>query len=264
VEHVIKERIKEHMKWAEPHERIIVALDMSDPDEASAVVTQLEGKIGYVKIGLEAITNMDASVAIEIARGRNANWIHCTGGPKAIKQAVEARNDFVAHHPQHTFPFILGVTILTSLDYDDFAEMGIAPYHNETHYDVHHMNKPNKLKWIEFKKEWIEEVVVSLAKMAQRCGADGVVASPKEAKLIREACGDDFLIVTPGIRPYTAVEPDDQKRKATPYEAIRDGADFLVIGRPITNPPNGVTSLEVIESVSIDIKQALVDRNNQE
>jgi orotidine-5'-phosphate decarboxylase len=88
--------------------------------------------------------------------------------------------------------------------------------------------------------------VVSLARLAKKAGLDGVVASPQEARAIRRACGKDFLIVVPGVRPIAAGsdgsnrkrKPDDQARVATPAKAIRDGADYLVVGRPITAAPN--------------------------
>lgn len=93
----------------------------------------------------------------------------------------------------------------------------------------------------------IGEQVVALAKMAKEAGMDGVVASPLEIEMIREACGPDFLIVTPGIRPRDAAL-GDQKRVKTPGEAVRDGADYLVIGRPITKASDRMTAVKDIVS----------------
>ena len=87
--------------------------------------------------------------------------------------------------------------------------------------------------------------VIRLAKLAKDCGMDGVVCSALEAKMIREACGDDFLIVTPGIRPSFATT-DDQKRVATPASALQDGASRLVIGRPITQAENPREAVRLI------------------
>ena len=91
----------------------------------------------------------------------------------------------------------------------------------------------------------ISDQVIRLAKLAKDCGMDGVVCSALEAKMIREACGDDFLIVTPGIRPSFATT-DDQKRIATPASALQDGASRLVIGRPITQAENPRESVRLI------------------
>jgi orotidine-5'-phosphate decarboxylase len=92
---------------------------------------------------------------------------------------------------------------------------------------------------------------LGLARLSKKCGLDGVVASPKEVKRIRRACGRDFLIVVPGIRPAQvgtrkANETDDQARIATPAEAIRAGADYLVVGRPITAAPDPVAAAQAI------------------
>ena len=125
-------------------------------------------------------------------------------------------------------PALLGVTILTSMDDAALRVVGIE-------------GPPSKR-------------VVSLARLAKKAGLDGVVASPQEAKAIRRACGKDFLIVVPGVRP--SVEggsgraskrlKDDQARIATPAEAIRDGADYLVVGRPITAAPDPVAAAQAI------------------
>jgi orotidine-5'-phosphate decarboxylase len=114
---------------------------------------------------------------------------------------------------------VLAVTVLTSLGPEDLAEVGLQ-------------GSP-------------EEVVVRLARLAQKAGLDGVVASPREITAIREACGPNFLIVTPGVRPATAAS-DDQTRIATPESAIRAGADYLVIGRPITGAPDPAAAADAI------------------
>jgi orotidine-5'-phosphate decarboxylase len=91
----------------------------------------------------------------------------------------------------------------------------------------------------------VAEMVVRLARLAQKAGIDGVVASPLEIPLIREACGRNFLIVTPGVRPALAAA-DDQKRVMTPAEAVKAGADYLVIGRPISSANDPVRATETI------------------
>ena len=91
----------------------------------------------------------------------------------------------------------------------------------------------------------VEEMVVRLARLAQKAGIDGVVASPREVPLIREACGREFLIVTPGVRP-TFASADDQKRVMTPGEAVQAGADYLVIGRPISAAAEPAAAAEAI------------------
>jgi orotidine-5'-phosphate decarboxylase len=132
--------------------------------------------------------------------------MHAGGGFKMLKIAAEAAAD-EADKLEVERPLALAVTVLTSISQESFEqEMG--------------MQKP------------IAEHVAALAKMAKEAGMDGVVCSPMEIKVIREACGDDFIIVTPGVRPYWA-DSDDQSRVMTPTEAIKAGANYLVVGRPI-------------------------------
>jgi len=129
---------------------------------------------------------------------------------EAAVQAVSAGVPMGADRPR-----LLAVTILTSMDQKAMKQVGIS-------------GAP-KLR------------VVKLAQLAKSAGVDGAVASVQEARAIRKACGRDFLIVTPGVRPKeqaAASEHDDQARKATPTEAIRAGADFLVVGRPILAAPD--------------------------
>ena len=133
--------------------------------------------------------------------------IHALGGVAMMRAAAQAVSASVAMGADRTR--LLAVTILTSMDHKATREVGIAGV--------------PKLR------------AVKLAKLAKEAGVDGVVASVQEAKAIRKACGPDFLIVTPGVRPreQEVGGQDDQTRTATPREAIKAGADFVVVGRPI-------------------------------
>jgi orotidine-5'-phosphate decarboxylase len=140
--------------------------------------------------------------------------VHALGGLEMMRAAAKARNESAL--PEGQRPKLLGVTILTSMDNGSLRTVGISG--------------PASTR------------AVKLARLARQAGLDGVVASPKEVRAIRRACGKDFLIVVPGVRPEVAGGPgrkakrkaDDQARVATPAQAIRAGADYLVIGRPIT------------------------------
>jgi len=144
--------------------------------------------------------------------------VHALGGLEMMRAAAAARDG--SKLPKAQLPRLLAVTILTSMDNAAMREVGISG------------PAPGR--------------VVKLARLARRAGLDGVVASPQEIRAIRRACGKDFLIVVPGVRPdlaggsgrKTKRKVDDQARVATPSEAIRDGADYLVIGRPITAAPD--------------------------
>jgi orotidine-5'-phosphate decarboxylase len=144
--------------------------------------------------------------------------VHALGGLEMMRAAAKARNESVL--PEGQRPKLLGVTILTSMDNASLLTVGISG--------------PASSR------------AVKLARLAQRAGLHGVVASPKEVRAIRRACRKDFLIVVPGVRPQVAGgsgrkdkrKVDDQARVATPAEAIRAGADYLVIGRPITAAPD--------------------------
>ena len=145
--------------------------------------------------------------------------VHASGGLKMMEAAVDgvraaAKAKGVAQPTR-----VLAVTALTSLGAEDLAEVGLE-------------GSP-------------EEVVVRLARLAQAAGVDGVVASPREIAVIRQACGPNFLIVTPGIRPVTGGS-DDQARTATPESAIRAGADYLVVGRPITQAADPVAAAQAM------------------
>jgi len=147
------------------------------------------------------------SAAAELPKVRLLD-LHATGSEAMMRAGAEALARKGAGQADR--PRLLGITILTSLNQGDLRRIGIG-------------GTPGSR-------------ALSLARLAKRCGLDGVVASPKEVRQIRRACGRDFLIVTPGIRPAQpgARKADDQARIATPTQAIRAGADYLVVGRPIT------------------------------
>lgn len=223
-----------------PHERIVAALDFDNEVEALSMAERLAGHVGAVKVGLElfnaggpqtlrrfvetgARVFYDAKlhdIPVTVARavataGRTGVWminLHTTGGSAMMRQA-EAANAALPVPPR-----LIGVTLLTSLDERALADdlrVGLSPL----------------------------DYVVHLAKLAQAAGLHGVVASPREAAAVRAACGPEFLIVTPGVRPKWA-PADDQRRIATPAQAVADGADYLVIGRPITRASDPVAAAE--------------------
>ena len=217
-----------------PHERIILALDVDSLSAARDAVRLLKGHVGAFKIGFELfvsagpdvvkavrdeggrvfldlkfhdIPNTVAQAARAAVRMGSAFFdLHASGGRAMMKAAAEAaRAEAEAAGTEE--PVSLAVTVLTSLTGEDLKN------------DLNIGRTP-------------EGQVVSLAMMAKECGMRGVVASPKEAAAVRKAAGEGFIIVTPGVRPAWS-SADDQKRFMTPAGAVRSGADYLVIGRPI-------------------------------
>jgi len=210
---------------------LCVALDGSDRDWIVDMAGRLAPIGGWLKLGLEAFTAHGPQLVREVGRlGRPvfldvklhdipntvrraaANCartgaamfnVHAAGGSDMLAAAVDGASDGAAGDR----PKVIAVTVLTSLDAGDLERLGVA-------------SGP-------------DELVLRWATLARDAGLDGVVASAREAPEIRAACGDDFLIVTPGIRPPWAAK-DDQRRTVTPYEARRLGADLLVVGRPVT------------------------------
>jgi len=159
--------------------------------------------------------------------------VHALGGLEMMRAAAKVRDEVKAKASKSPLPKLLAITILTSMDNDALRGVGIAA--------------PASRR------------VVQLARLAKKAGMDGVVASPQEIRAIRKACGKDFLIVVPGIRPVVGGGPtgkgrhktDDQARVATPAEAIRAGADYLVIGRPITGAPDPEAAARaILEEIS--------------
>ncbi|WP_028255159.1 orotidine-5'-phosphate decarboxylase [Veillonella magna] len=227
-------------------DRLIVALDVSTMEQMKDIVGTLGDAVSFYKVGMELfyaagedtvaylrdcgksvfldlklhdIPNTVAQGVKSLTRlGANLITIHGQGGAVMLKAAADAARE-AAEELGVERPKLLAITVLTS--FDDTTWSGIG----------------GQLP--------IADQVRRLALLAKDAGVDGVVASPLEAKLIREACGDDFLIVTPGIRPTFAVA-NDQKRIATPSSALRDGASRLVIGRPITKADNPREAVRMI------------------
>lgn len=217
------------------HERIIAALDTADTRQAVRWVEQLTGAVGAFKVGLEFVhaagpegiravqaagadrvfldfkfSDIPNTVAGAVRSACSFNpWlinVHATAGAAAMRAARDAAVD-AASRSGVPRPLVIAVTVLTSLDAPALRQTGV----------------PGS----------VEEQVVRLALLARESGLDGVVASAHEIEAIRAACGREFLIVTPGIRPAGAAT-QDQARVATPGSAVRSGADYLVMGRALT------------------------------
>jgi len=215
-------------------QRLIFALDVDNLEDARNWVEKLQGQVGVFKIGKQLFTrcgpevvnlvqdggcdvfldlkyhdipNTVAMAGLEALRlGVRMFNVHALGGFEMMAKLV-AEIDKACPRGNPNRPILLAVTILTSSTEETLRGVGI--------------DRP------------VQVMVPKLARLAKDAGMDGVVASPKEVGLIRDVCGEDFLIVTPGVRP-TFASQDDQKRVTTPGEALRSGADYLVVGRPIS------------------------------
>lgn len=227
--------------------RIFVALDTGNLDRAAKLATALAGEVGGIKVGKELFTAHGPDGVRAVAGGeplfldlkfhdipntvagavRAASHlrpfllnVHASGGRAMMVTAAEANRE-AAEDNGVPRPLLLGVTVLTSLAENDLAELGLSGS--------------------------AEDQVKRLAVLAQESGLDGVVCSPKEIAPLRALCGAGFLLVVPGIRPSSA-DAGDQKRIMTPAEALAEGADYLVIGRPITAAPDPVVAARKIIS----------------
>ncbi|MDT8317709.1 MAG: orotidine-5'-phosphate decarboxylase [bacterium] len=227
-------------------DKIIVALDVDTRDKAVEWVKRLKSDVGCFKVGKQLFTstgpevvrkiksegagifldlkfhdipNTVAAASIEAVRlGVDMFNVHALGGYEMMARSADAVRD-EAERLAIKKPVFIAVTVLTSMSDESLREAGIlTPAADE---------------------------VRRLALLAKRAGMDGVVASPREIRLIKEACGGDFIVVTPGVRTSLSAS-DDQVRVMTPGEASRAGADYLVIGRPITKAADPVAAVKAI------------------
>ena len=221
-------------------DRLIVALDVATLAEEEKALRELGGTVSFFKVGnqlftaagpraVEAIKETGAKVFLDLKYHDIPNTVertaqsacdlgvdlfnvHALGGFEMMECAAKAVWNW-SEEKGRPGPKILGVTVLTSL-----SEASLKDVMGETN-------------------RTLEEEVLMLARMASSAGLDGVVASPEEIVPIKEACGKEFIVLTPGVRPQGS-EMGDQKRVLTPGEAIRRGADYLVVGRPILSALN--------------------------
>ncbi len=230
-------------------DRIIFALDVPNVDEAKKWLDLLGDHVHFYKVGLqlflagwwpivEEITGRGHKVMVDLKffdipetvqkavaqlRDKGVTFATVHGNEPIIEAAVREKGDLK----------ILAVTVLTSFDESDMRQLGLQGS--------------------------IEDLVLLRAKKAVELGCDGVVASPKETATLRKELGDNFLIVTPGIRPgiNRDIEGDDQKRIASAMDSIRNGADYVVIGRPIATAKDPVKAVLHIQE---EIRQGLEKR----
>lgn len=229
-----------------PSDRIYCALDTTDVETAVRLSQQLHGTVGGVKLGLEFycangakgfeavaktgmpifldlkfhdIPNTVAGAIRAVAPLRpSILTIHTQGGAEMMRRAAETAAEEAAKRGAEK-PWVVGVTILTSLDDADLSQMAV--------------------------QHGTEQQVPLLANLANQNGLDGIVCSPKEIGLVRKSLGDDFKLVVPGIRPVGSAA-GDQKRVMTPQDAVSAGASVLVIGRPITQAPDPAAAARAI------------------
>jgi orotidine-5'-phosphate decarboxylase len=234
------------MKDIPLNERIILALDVESAEQAKELVKKTESHIGFYKVGLQLFMaswfetidwlkerghkvmvdlkffDIPETVKLAVSQLNNRGVTFATihGNDPIIRAAVEAKGDLA----------LLAVTVLTSFGEEDMQAMGMT--------------------------KSIEDLVYFRAKRALELGCDGVVSSGMEVQRLREGLGDKLLLVTPGIRPgaNTYDEKDDQQRVATAKQAVTDGVDYLVVGRPITKAADPIG---VISSLQEEISQGL-------
>ena len=227
-------------------ERLIAALDVPTRDDAERLVERLGTSVSYYKVGMELFYALGGDIVAWLKEREKKVFldlklhdipntvgnglysllrlrpdilnVHTAGGLRMMQTASEALHH-AADQAGIPCPKLIGVTVLTSMDAQDWTGLG----HTGT----------------------IADAVLRRAKLAQEAGLDGVVASPAETTEIRRACGDDFLIVTPGIRP-AGVSRDDQRRVMTPAGAMRAGASQIVVGRAISAAENPRAAAEEI------------------
>lgn len=230
-----------------PAERLIFALDLPDPGSARKMVEQLGDAVHFYKLGLELATSGGYFELVDWLAGRGKQIfvdLKFFDVPATVAAAVRNLNNrgvaFTTVHGNQSIMEaagaakgdvkILAVTALTSLDRGDLDDLG---------FDCD-----------------VRDLVLSRARRALEAGCDGVIASGLELPALRQAIGDQLLVITPGIRPVANRAEDDQKRVVTVEQAFADGADYIVIGRPIRNAPD---PRKAAQSIQATIAQAFAD-----
>jgi orotidine-5'-phosphate decarboxylase len=224
-------------------EKILLVLDVSSREEAMKLVRPLYEHVGMFKVGMQLFTAEGPSLVREIVDlggkvfldlkfhdipntvshgvleaaklGVSLMTIHAAGGRAMMETVAKELQDKFGNRK----PMVVAVTVLTSLNDAGLAEVGIA--------------RP------------MAQQVVAMAQLAEECGISGVVCSPQEIQLVRQAAGPNFKIVTPGIR-LPGQSANDQQRLATPREALSAGADYIVVGRAVTAAPDPRVALEAL------------------
>jgi orotidine-5'-phosphate decarboxylase len=230
---------------------VIVALDVNEWSRATHLLDSLQGKVETIKVGLEAYTCLGAAILDElrardfrvfadlklhdipntvqgavrglVRRGVDMLTVHTLGGRDMLQAAAYAAREESSASGSSPAA-VLGVTVLTSLDRTSLEEMGL---------DI-----------------GVEELVMSLARLGIGSGLDGVVSSAREAKRLRLELGEEAIIVTPGIRLPSA-EIQDQARVVGPAEALKAGADYLVVGRMIVDDPHPESALKRLREAAV-------------
>ncbi|MFH1406455.1 MAG: orotidine-5'-phosphate decarboxylase [Candidatus Omnitrophota bacterium] len=233
-----KEDVFGMKRSAAESEKLIVALDVATIERAQALVNRLSRTVKTFKIGsqlycaagpkaIRIVRKQHCEVFLDlkfydipsvvskaaealVAQRVSMFTVHISGGMNMMTELVKtvdrAAKKFAVRRPK-----ILGVTVLTSINDDDLKEFGI--------------------------KRFLKDQVIYLAQVAKNAGLDGVIASAEEAHRIKQVCAKDFLVVTPGVRPRGS-KAGDQKRIMTPRQAISEGADYIVVGRPVVESPD--------------------------
>lgn len=236
-------------------EKLVLALDVEDIKEAKDLVDELSPYIGTFKVGLQLFCGYGLEI-IDYIKQKNSNFfldvklhdipntvekasynviknganffnVHATGGIEMMKAARKGADEAAEKYGRKK-PLILAVTVLTSISQEILKD---------------ELSNTKS----------VQDFVIQLAKNARLAGLDGVVASAKEIRAIKKELGDDFIVLTPGIRPSWSLT-DDQKRVATPSGAIKDGADYIVLGRAVTKAEN---KKEAIEKIYEEIEKGI-------